>query len=108
MATTAFKRRRSNSYVLNFTLTYFLGLVRFIPRRDANLILIGEPVDESVDVGSQTRRGHSVPVYVWSGSSMLNPGRKTDQRELIDRILAPMAPQEIGSIRCIGLNVGAL
>ena len=36
---------------------------------------------------------------------MLAPGRETGQTAVIDRILSPLAVSEVGSIRCIGLNV---
>jgi hypothetical protein len=36
---------------------------------------------------------------------VLAPGRETGQTAVIDRILSPLAVSEVGSIRCIGLNV---
>jgi hypothetical protein len=50
-----------------------------------------------------------VQVKVYSGSSVLSPGSPTDRVETIDRVLSPLAEEEIGgSIRCIGLNVSFL
>ncbi|KAH7376752.1 homoprotocatechuate catabolism bifunctional isomerase/decarboxylase [Plectosphaerella cucumerina] len=79
-------------------------LVRFVPRSDPSKILLGEPQSESVDVGLTLRKGQDVPVVVWSGSSVLAPGAKTSQHEVIERVLSPVAPNEVGTIRCIGLN----
>lgn len=69
-------------------------------------MLIGQPVDSRVDVGKAVRNGEEVQVQVFSGSSALNPGSLTDQVEAISRVLSPLAASEVGSIRCIGLNVG--
>jgi 2-keto-4-pentenoate hydratase/2-oxohepta-3-ene-1,7-dioic acid hydratase in catechol pathway len=81
------------------------GLVRFVPKSDSNAVLLGQPIDNSIDVGLAVRKGEDVKVKVFSGSSALNPGSLTDREETIDRILSPLAEEEIGgSIRCIGLN----
>ena len=44
-------------------------------------------------------------VSVFSGKSVLNPGAKTDRIETISRLVSPLAQEEVGTIRCIGLNV---
>lgn len=67
-------------------------------------MLIGQPVDSEVDVGVAVRKGEDVKVKVFSGSSVLSPGSPTDKVEVIDRVLAPISRQEVGTIRCIGLN----
>jgi len=67
--------------------------------------LIGEPVSKTVDVGLATRNGDEVQVKVFSGTSVLNAGAATEKTELIGRLLSPLATNEVGSIRCIGLNV---
>jgi hypothetical protein len=87
-------------------------LVRFIPRAAASsatatarTALIGEPVDVDLDVGLATYAGQDVEVDVYSGTSVLSPGSKTGQREIVDRLLSPLSSREVGTIRCIGLNV---
>ncbi|KAJ9155034.1 Fumarylacetoacetate hydrolase domain-containing protein 2 [Pleurostoma richardsiae] len=82
----------------------FNRLVRFAPKGDGKAVLIGEPVDPNVDVGKAVRDGEEVKVKVFSGSSVLSPGSPTDKVEVIDRILSPLAHEEVGTIRCIGLN----
>ncbi|KAH8911314.1 homoprotocatechuate catabolism bifunctional isomerase/decarboxylase [Coniochaeta sp. PMI_546] len=83
----------------------FQRLVRFVPKSDSSSVLLGEPVDSSVDVGAALRKGEEVKVKVYSGKSVLSPGSPTDKVETIDRVLSPLAEEEIGgSIRCIGLN----
>lgn len=87
-------------------LTWHPGLVRFVPKGQDDKVLIGQPVDSSVDVGKAVRHGEEVQVKVFSGASALNPGSLTDRVEVISRVLSPLAAAEVGSIRCIGLNVG--
>ena len=84
------------------------GLVRFIPRQQGAGALIGEPVDRELDVGKAVRNGEAVQVRVFSGSSVLNPGSPTSAIETISRILSPLSAAEVGTIRCIGLNVSCL
>ncbi|CAH0033223.1 unnamed protein product, partial [Clonostachys rhizophaga] len=67
-------------------------------------VLIGQPLQNDLDVGVATRRGEPVSVNVFSGISILSPGATTGVIESIDRILSPLAQEEVGSIRCIGLN----
>ncbi|KAK3064490.1 hypothetical protein LTS18_006760, partial [Coniosporium uncinatum] len=78
--------------------------LRFKPKGRDNAILIGEPVDPSVDVGAATINGDDVEVNIYSGSSILEPGQKTDRKETIGTLLSPVSREEAGTIRCIGLN----
>ncbi|KIV93338.1 hypothetical protein PV10_04556 [Exophiala mesophila] len=82
----------------------FKRLVRFIPRSDSSKILIGQPQDESIDVGLALRKGQDVSVDVFSGSSVLSAGQPTGTSAIIDKILSPVSQTEAGTIRCIGLN----
>lgn len=79
--------------------------MRFIPKSDSSSILIGEPSQEDLDVGLATRDGQDVSVNVFSGQSVLSPGSRTERTETVDRILSPLSQDEVGTIRCIGLNV---
>jgi len=83
----------------------FKRLVRFVPESDSSKILLGEPVDQEVDVGVATKKGEKVEVKVFSGKSALEPGSLTDKVEKIERVLSPLTQTEAGTIRCIGLNV---
>lgn len=82
-----------------------LGLVRFVPRSDPSCVLIGQPIQDNIDVGAALRKGEDVKVEVFSGSSALAPEALTGRKETIGRILSPLAQNEVGTIRCIGLNV---
>lgn len=61
-----------------------------------------------MDVGAALRAGKEVLVDIFSGKSALSPGEKTGKTEAIERVLSPLAQEEIGTIRCIGLNVCGL
>jgi hypothetical protein len=76
-----------------------------VPKSDSSKIFVGEPRDESMDVGVALRRGQPVEAFAWTGSSILSPGAKTERLEAVERVLSPLASHEVGTIRCIGLNV---
>lgn len=80
--------------------------MRFTPKSCPTRILIGQPVQGDLDIGIALRNRQEVGVHVYSGKSVLDPGSKTEQVESIHRILSPLAEGEVGTIRCIGLNVG--
>jgi hypothetical protein len=86
----------------------FSRLVRFVPKSDPSAVLIGEPVNSSQNVGLATRNGEKVEVKVFSGKSALDPGSATEQIETVEHLLSPLAQEEVGTIRCIGLNVSWL
>lgn len=79
--------------------------MRFVPKSNPAKVLIGEPVDPQLDVGLALYQGKDVAVHPFSGTSVLSPGQVTDATETILRILSPLAQSEVGTIRCIGLNV---
>lgn len=82
-------------------------LIRFIPASSSEPV-IGEPVEHGQDVGVAQTEGLAVDVEVFSGSSVLSPGSRTGKVLRVGRILSPLAKQEVGTIRCIGLNVSIL
>jgi hypothetical protein len=95
-----------SKFLIEQRLTSSPGLVRFVPRSDPSKTLIGQPEDDSIDVGVAVSRGEDVRVNVFSGVSVLAPGRETGLFAVIDQVLSPLEVSEVGAIRCIGLNVG--
>jgi len=81
----------------------FKRLVRFTPKSEKT-VLIGQPTDDNLDVGAAIRAGKDVSVELFSGSSVLSPGAPTGKIETIGTLLSPLSQQEVGTIRCIGLN----
>jgi hypothetical protein len=100
----AFSREFLSNYQNDPFLT-ITGLVRFVPKSDESKVLIGEPVDASIDVGLALYEGKEVQVKAFTGSSILAPGEPTGNVETIKTVLSPLAQEEVGTIRCIGLNV---
>ncbi|KAL4869498.1 hypothetical protein BDV12DRAFT_208580 [Aspergillus spectabilis] len=82
----------------------FSRLVRFTPQSSPTKILIGSPTHATLDVGLALYNKQPVTVSVYSGSSLLSPGSKTTQTETIHTLLSPLSQDEVGTIRCIGLN----
>lgn len=78
--------------------------MRFIPKSGTEPV-IGEPQDPSQDVGLASYKSQPINVSVFSGKSVLSPGEKTGNTAQVDRLLSPLAEEEVGTIRCIGLNV---
>jgi len=83
----------------------FSRLIRFIPASDTSTVLLGQPVDINQDIGLASRKGEDIEARVFSGTSALNPGTLTEKVEKVNRILSPLTQKEVGTIRCIGLNV---
>ncbi|KAM0207770.1 hypothetical protein ACHAPA_011660 [Fusarium lateritium] len=88
------------------SLPSFTRLIRFIAKNEPSKILIGEPVSGNADVGSALRNSQDIWAYLFTGSSVLAPGNRTEQKVQVDRVFSPLAQHEVGTIRCIGLNRG--
>lgn len=82
----------------------FSRLIRFVPTSDPSSILIGEPVDEALDVGAALYAKKTVEASVFSGKSVLEPGSVTGEKVNVDKVLSPLTRDEVKTIRCIGLN----
>lgn len=67
--------------------------------------MIGQPVDENVDVGLAAREGKEIEIDIFSGSSVLSPGESTGTKAILGKVLSPLTQVEAGTVRCIGLNV---
>lgn len=68
-------------------------------------MLLGQPADGNIDVGVALREGKEVLVDIFSGKSVLSPGSSTGKTASIGKLLSPLAQEEVGTIRCVGLNV---
>ncbi|WWD15614.1 hypothetical protein CI109_100036 [Kwoniella shandongensis] len=81
----------------------YTRLVRFISPSSPTP-LIGEPTDSSLDVGLASYESKPIEVEVFSGKSVVSPGERTGRKEVVERLLSPISQEEVGTIRCIGLN----
>ena len=78
-------------------------LVRY--EAEDGAIKYGEPVvedDEHADVGQLAQKGQ-LKVKVCEGSDPLS-ARPTEHVERVKRLLGPLEPKDVPTIRCIGLN----
>ena len=82
----------------------FSRLIRFIPQAGKRP-LIGQPSDPNLDVGLASYESKPIEVNVYSGDSILNAGEPTGEKATVERLLSPLQAGEVGTIRCIGLNV---
>ncbi|KAL2206920.1 hypothetical protein CC79DRAFT_1335173 [Sarocladium strictum] len=82
----------------------FSRLIRFVPKNDQTVTLIGEPTSKSTDIGLSLRQNKPILAYVFDGFSVLSPGQQTSKEVEVGRVLSPVAQHEVGTIRCIGLN----
>lgn len=82
----------------------YTRLVRFLPNVSSKP-LIGEPTNPEQDVGLASVASEPIEVEVFSGSSILQPGERTGKKEMVKTLLSPLAAEEVGTIRCVGLNV---
>ncbi|KAL2205861.1 hypothetical protein CC79DRAFT_1334199 [Sarocladium strictum] len=78
--------------------------VRFVAE-DGKRELCGEPVDADIDVGLALAAKEKVSVKVLKASSALDSGAQfTGEVTTISKLLPPLSAQDIGTIRCVGLN----
>lgn len=82
----------------------FSRLIRFIPQAGKRP-LIGQPSDPNLDVGLASYESKPIEVNVYSGDSILNAGEPTGEKATVERLMSPLQAGEVGTIRCIGLNV---
>ncbi|KAG9091558.1 hypothetical protein FRC07_011830 [Ceratobasidium sp. 392] len=68
-------------------------------------IHLGQPVDPKVDVGLAVLKKHSLKANEITATSSLDANAKVTDRILtVDTLLEPIAPEEVGIVRCLGLN----
>ena len=81
-------------------------LIRFLSSPNSHAH-VGEPVDGEVDVGLALYEGKSIEAYELGGNSLLHSEALTRTGKVLNvhQLLSPIAQDEIGTIRCIGLNV---
>jgi len=97
--------RQLSTYRPTMSSANWSRLIRFNPKSAPSTVLIGEPVDRELDVGLASYNSEEIKVNVYSGNTVLDAGQQTGKEEVVERILSPLARNEVGTIRCIGLNV---
>ncbi|CAE6380213.1 unnamed protein product [Rhizoctonia solani] len=87
-------------------MSHWTRLIRFTAvETGGKKVHIGQPVDAKVDVGLAILKRHSLKAHEISGSSALDPDARVTSNVLtVDTLLEPIAPEQIGFVRCLGLN----
>jgi len=78
-------------------------LIRFVAR-ETGRIHIGQPTDAHIDVGLAMLSKQPLTAHEISGTSALDASQVTDNVLTVDRLLEPIAREQIGILRCLGLN----
>ncbi|KAJ7668142.1 hypothetical protein B0H17DRAFT_1088258 [Mycena rosella] len=83
--------------------TQWTRLIRFIAA-ETSQVHIGQPLDAALDVGLAAHRGETIKAREIVGSA-LDPAASLSSTVLtVKHLLSPLAREEIGYVRCMGLN----
>ncbi|KAH7344068.1 hypothetical protein B0J17DRAFT_645228 [Rhizoctonia solani] len=88
------------------TMSHWTRLIRFTAvETGGKKVHFGQPVDPKVDVGLEILKKHALKAHEISGSSILDPSARVTSKVLtVDALLEPVDPQQVGLVRCLGLN----
>ncbi|KAH9854841.1 hypothetical protein C2E23DRAFT_883402 [Lenzites betulinus] len=83
--------------------TQWTRLIRFLAA-ETGQVHIGEPVDPKLDVGLAIHQKKTVKAYEIVGS-VLDPAAQVTKNVLtVKELLAPLSREDVGLVRCLGLN----
>ena len=68
----------------------FKRLIRFIPQSSPHRILLGQPVDPTLDIGLAAYHNKPISVDIFSGSTILSPGHSTGTTDIVKTLLSPL------------------
>ncbi|CAK5263179.1 unnamed protein product [Mycena citricolor] len=78
-------------------------LIRFVAAETAQ-VHIGQPVDPKLDVGLAASKGTPIRAFEILGSA-LDPAAQVTERILtVQQLLSPLSREQVGYVRCLGLN----
>ncbi|KAH9884946.1 hypothetical protein C8Q73DRAFT_718587 [Cubamyces lactineus] len=83
--------------------TQWTRLIRFVAAETAQ-VHIGEPVDPKLDVGLAIHQRKPVTAYEIVGSALDPTAQVTKNVLTVKELLAPLSREEVGLVRCLGLN----
>ena len=78
-------------------------LIRFVAAETGN-IHFGQPCDAAVDVGLAVHRGQRLTAFEITGDVLTPNARVSDKVLTVRRLLTPLSREQIGLVRCLGLN----
>ncbi|KAH9939363.1 fumarylacetoacetate hydrolase [Epithele typhae] len=83
--------------------TQWTRLIRFVAAETAQ-VHIGEPVDAKLDVGLALHQKKPIKAYEITGSALDSSAQVTKNVLTVRQLLAPLSREEVGLVRCLGLN----
>ncbi|OBZ70072.1 Fumarylacetoacetate hydrolase domain-containing protein 2 [Grifola frondosa] len=83
--------------------TQWTRLIRFVAA-ETSQVHIGEPVDAKLDIGLAIQQNKPVKAYEIVGSALDPTAQVTKNVLTVKELLAPLAREEVGLVRCLGLN----
>ncbi|KAI0774654.1 hypothetical protein BD413DRAFT_603294 [Trametes elegans] len=83
--------------------TQWTRLIRFVAAETAQ-VHIGEPVDPKLDVGLAVHQKKTVKAYEIIGSALDPHAQVTRNVLTVKDLLAPLSREQVGLVRCLGLN----
>ncbi|KAE9404904.1 hypothetical protein BT96DRAFT_877346 [Gymnopus androsaceus JB14] len=84
-------------------LTQWTRLIRFVAAETSS-VHIGEPVDPKLDVGVAAHQGIQIKAYEIIGSALDPSSQVTKTVLTVKHLLSPLARNQVGFVRCLGLN----
>ncbi|THG95879.1 hypothetical protein EW026_g5848 [Hermanssonia centrifuga] len=83
--------------------TNWSRLIRFVAAETAQ-IHIGEPIDPELDVGLAFHKEQAIKAYEIFGSALDPAAQVTKNVLTVKQLLPPLSREQIGVVRCLGLN----
>ncbi|EMD40397.1 hypothetical protein CERSUDRAFT_80071 [Gelatoporia subvermispora B] len=83
--------------------TAWTRLIRFVAAETAQ-VHIGEPIDPKLDVGLASVQRKPIKAYEIVGSALSPAAQVTKTVLTVKELLPPLSKEEIGLVRCLGLN----
>jgi len=83
--------------------TTWTRLIRFVAAETSE-VHIGQPVDPNIDVGLAFQAKRPIRAYEIHGSALDTSAQVTKKVLTVKELLAPLSRNEVGLVRCLGLN----
>ncbi|KAJ7098588.1 fumarylacetoacetate hydrolase [Mycena belliarum] len=83
--------------------TQWTRLIRFVAAETAQVHL-GQPVDPAIDVGLAAHKGQIITAHEVLGRALDPAARVSSTVLTVKHLLSPLAREEVGYARCLGLN----
>ncbi|KAI0705743.1 fumarylacetoacetate hydrolase [Cerioporus squamosus] len=83
--------------------TQWTRLIRFVAAETAQ-VHVGEPVDPKLDVGLAFHQKKPIKAYEIVGSALDPRAQVTKNVLTVKELLAPLSREDVGLVRCLGLN----